>query len=129
VGLLYTQRTGSVNRLRAALDGYGVPYYWMNEDSAAKRTLPDTDTVWLLTVHAAKGMEFPIVFLFATEALRVDGEDPAVAGRFARVGYVGMTRARDLLTVTYTRPNGIIEKLRTSNDVEQWTWPDDYELD
>lgn len=92
IGLLYTQRAGSVNRLRAMLDAGAVPHYWVNEDPSSKRTMPDTDTMRLLTVHAAKGLEFPVVFLFGLEALRVDSEDSDAALRFARVGYVGMTR-------------------------------------
>jgi superfamily I DNA/RNA helicase len=129
IGLLYTQRVGCVNRLRAMLDSDHVPYYWVNEDGSSKRSMPDFDAVRLLTVHAAKGLEFPVVFLFGLEALRLENADAATALRFARVGYVGMTRAQDLLTITYTRPNRIIEQLRSCDDVEQWTWPDDYHSD
>jgi DNA helicase-2/ATP-dependent DNA helicase PcrA len=98
------------------LDADHVPYYWVNEDGSSKRSMPDFDAVRLLTVHAAKGLEFPVVFLFGLEALRLE-DDAAAALRFARVGYVGMTRAQDLLTITFTRPNRIIEQLRSC---EQW---------
>ena len=129
IGLLYTQRAGSVNRLRAMLDAHHIPYYWVNKDPASRRAMPDDDSVRLLTVHAAKGLEFPVVFLFGLEALKIDGVDASTATRFNRIAYVGMTRAEDLLTITYTRPNRMLQQLRASDTVEQWTWPDDYSLE
>ncbi len=61
---------------------------------------PRADRVKLLTLHAAKGLEFPVVFLLdsgdAGKRLRSDMEEER------RVFYVGMTRARDRLDILYT---------------------------
>ena len=66
----------------------------------------------LLTVHAAKGLEFPVVFLFGAEAIELpqDIENASAAeANWSRVLYVGMTRATDLLYLTYTRLKGAVE--------------------
>ena len=55
-----------------------------------------------MTVHGAKGYEFDVVVLFRLEALPSPVGDDEAARR-ASVGFVGMTRARDQLIVTYTR--------------------------
>ena len=62
------------------------------------------DSVTLMTMHAAKGLEFPVVFLVGME----DGlfpssraEDEASLEEERRLAYVGMTRAMKKLFLTY----------------------------
>ncbi len=68
--------------------------------------LRDTgETVTLLTLHAAKGLEYGVVFLTGLE----DGlmphqrsfEDPEGMAEERRLLYVGITRSRDLLYLSY----------------------------
>jgi DNA helicase-2/ATP-dependent DNA helicase PcrA len=64
----------------------------------------DADKVSLLTMHAAKGLEFPVVFLTGFEegifpsAKSMESRDGVLEER--RLCYVGMTRARERLYVT-----------------------------
>ena len=65
------------------------------------------DRVSLLTMHAAKGLEFPVVFVVGMEAGLVPfswgasmPEDEATQGEERRLFYVAMTRAKDRLFLT-----------------------------
>jgi DNA helicase-2/ATP-dependent DNA helicase PcrA len=89
------------------------------DDPATAEVDPDADAVAVLTVHKAKGLEFPVVFMTGL----VDGRFPARTRREQlalpvalvhevlpegdprvqeerRLFYVGMTRARDELVLT-----------------------------
>lgn len=66
------------------------------------------DKVTLMTLHAAKGLEFPIVFMVGLEEgifphSRVYDAGPAELEEERRLCYVGMTRARQELHLTYAR--------------------------
>jgi superfamily I DNA/RNA helicase len=67
----------------------------------------DADRVTMMTVHAAKGREWPIVIMLGSEDDQyVFPIDPDVEDA-RRHFYVGMTRARDLLIITHaTHVNG-----------------------
>lgn len=64
------------------------------------------DSVTLMTIHAAKGLEFPVVFIVGMEEgilphARVQEDGPAALEEERRLCYVGMTRAREELHVSY----------------------------
>jgi len=63
------------------------------------------DSVQLMTLHAAKGLEFPLVFIVGLEEGLFPSsqslEDPARLAEERRLCYVGMTRAQRLLYLTY----------------------------
>lgn len=67
-----------------------------------------TDKVTLMTLHAAKGLEFPVVFMVGLEEgifphSRVYEAGPAELEEERRLCYVGMTRAQEELHLTYAR--------------------------
>lgn len=64
------------------------------------------DTVTLMTLHAAKGLEFPVVFMVGMEEgilphSRVFESGPSELEEERRLCYVGMTRAREELHLSY----------------------------
>ena len=65
------------------------------------------DAVVLMTVHAAKGLEFPVVFLAGMEdgifpSQQNLGEEEEMSEE-RRLAYVAITRARDMLYITHAR--------------------------
>ncbi|WBB55746.1 UvrD-helicase domain-containing protein [Verrucosispora sp. WMMD573] len=68
---------------------------------------PRAEAVTLLTLHAAKGLEFPVVFLVGAEdgmlPLRWPGTTPdeAAVAEERRLFFVGLTRAQDRLYVSH----------------------------
>ncbi|MFD7652854.1 3'-5' exonuclease [Actinosynnema sp. NPDC059797] len=125
IAILVTKRAGTLRRLQNALNTRQVPYELVDRANADTFD-PSAPTVKLLTVHSGKGHEFPVVVLFGLEALPVSVDDRT--RQQERVGFVGATRAKDQLLITYTRANAHLERLiELGDDVRRWIWPDDYE--
>ena len=68
---------------------------------------PDADAVTLMTLHNAKGLEFPVVFISGLEdglfPLSRAYDAPAELEEERRLFYVGITRAENKLFLTYAR--------------------------
>ena len=69
----------------------------------------ESDYVLLMTLHSAKGLEFPNVFLAGMEDgifpsyMTITGDDPSELEEERRLCYVGITRAMQHLTLTCAR--------------------------
>jgi DNA helicase-2/ATP-dependent DNA helicase PcrA len=75
------------------------------------------DQVVLMTLHAAKGLEFPVVFLVGLEQGLLPhalSETPREIEEERRLCYVGMTRAKDELHLTYALSRGSYEGRRSA---------------
>jgi DNA helicase-2/ATP-dependent DNA helicase PcrA len=70
----------------------------------------DVGQVTLITLHSAKGLEFPTAFIVGVEegllpisrAIEEEASNPAAIEEERRLFYVGITRAERLLYLTYT---------------------------
>jgi len=71
--------------------------------------LPNHDSVKVVTMHASKGLEFPVVLIPGIGYMPHPRED---AAHEARLLYVGMTRAMDRLVVTHHADSGFATRLR-----------------
>ncbi|WP_273805532.1 MULTISPECIES: DNA helicase II [unclassified Pseudomonas] len=101
------------------------------------------DSVQLMTLHSAKGLEFPLVFLAGMEEglfpHKMSLEEPGRLEEERRLAYVGVTRAMRRLVMSYAEtrrlygsetynkvsrfvrevPDGLIQEVRLSNAVKQ----------
>jgi DNA helicase-2/ATP-dependent DNA helicase PcrA len=66
---------------------------------------PGVDAPTLLTLHSAKGLEFPVVFITGLEEGLLPHsrsfDEPEEMAEERRLAYVGLTRAKDRLFLTY----------------------------
>jgi DNA helicase-2/ATP-dependent DNA helicase PcrA len=114
------QRWANVLELRSDLEKYdllppseALPTYLEQVALVADvDALDETDRgrVTLITLHSAKGLEFPIVFIAGVEegllpisrAVEAEFSDPMPLEEERRLFYVGITRAEKLLYLTFT---------------------------
>ncbi len=87
------------------LDGMVARLALMDILERQEEDKPDNDAVHLLTLHAAKGLEFPHVFLVGMEEEllphRTSIEEDNIEEE-RRLAYVGITRAQRTLTFSYS---------------------------
>ncbi len=107
------------------------------------------DCVQLMTLHSAKGLEFPLVFMAGLEEglfpHQKSTEEPGRLSEERRLAYVGMTRAMELLYLSYAEsrrlhgqtlfgrpsrfvgelPPGLVEDVRPRMQVSQARAPRD----
>ncbi|MCW8907749.1 MAG: UvrD-helicase domain-containing protein, partial [Sedimenticola sp.] len=104
---------------------------------------PFEDCVQLMTLHSAKGLEFPLVFIAGVEEKlfphSMSADDPERLEEERRLCYVGMTRAMQQLYLTYAEsrrlhgsenyplpsrflreiPAGLVQEVRTRSQISR----------
>jgi DNA helicase-2/ATP-dependent DNA helicase PcrA len=103
---------------------------------------PDSGKVSLMTLHAAKGLEFQVVFLVGLEEGILPHERSLAGGddleEERRLFFVGITRAKDLLTITMAQhrvvrgqflrctPSQFLYEIGFSAEDADRSWQDNY---
>ena len=84
-------------------------------DTDTDAYFPRAEKVSLMTMHAAKGLEFPVVFIAGCEndliPLNREGAEPADIAEERRLFYVAMTRAMERLYLTRAKKRSIYGEL------------------
>ncbi len=112
---------------------------------------PGDDCVQLMTLHSAKGLEFPLVFLVGLEEglfpHKMSSEEEGRLEEERRLCYVGITRAEKQLVISYAEqrrlygdtlygvpsrfikeiPNDLIEEIRPKTKARNNSWPASYD--
>jgi DNA helicase-2/ATP-dependent DNA helicase PcrA len=109
-------------RLNALADRYSSPCDLL--DALRLEQDPDFldkmgEKVSLMTMHAAKGLEFPVVFVTGCENGTIpfarDGKNVEDPDEERRLFYVAMTRAKEMLYLTYARKRRIFGREQQRN--------------
>lgn len=105
------------------------------DEEPDKEAMANSDAVKLMTLHSAKGLEFPKVYMVGMEEgllphkRTIDGHDGEIAEE-RRLCYVGVTRAQNSLTLTRaatrrkwgkprpTMPSRFLSEMRSSHKEE-----------
>ena len=100
--LVSAARDYEIREPEASLNGFVDRLSLLSEADEEKGA--DDARVWLMTLHAAKGLEFPVVLMVGLEEglfphMRSRDDDDALEEE-RRLCYVGMTRARARLVLT-----------------------------
>lgn len=82
---------------------YCIKYKTYNVCESCSTARQDTDCVTLITVHSAKGLEWDTVLL-SLKSFSIDSEA-------SRLFYVGLTRAKERLLLTYTKKQQFLADL------------------
>lgn len=130
------QRLENIKELRSVAIAFPkITQFLENVSLVEQESMPDLpvgrqvpqegkrDVVTLMTLHAAKGLEFPVVFMVGMEeglfphSRALMDKDELEEER--RLCYVGMTRARERLILTHARKRLFFGQ-RTSNTVSRF---------
>jgi DNA helicase-2/ATP-dependent DNA helicase PcrA len=95
---LFEPEDETVSPLQAFLDSAAL-------DAGEGQADPYEDSIQMMTLHSAKGLEFPLVFIAGMEENlfphQMSLEEPGRLEEERRLAYVGITRAMKKLVVTY----------------------------
>ena len=116
-------------------------------DNPAQAEIEDVDTIKLLTIHSAKGLEFPMVYLVNLVSDRFPSRerkeliplpDELVKEKYLnanyhlqeerRLLYVGITRAQEELTLTWAKNYGGIRDKKPSGFLSELKLPHEINL-
>ena len=100
--LVSAARDYEIREPEASLNGFVDRLSLLSETDDEKGS--EDAGIWLMTLHAAKGLEFPVVFIVGLEEglfphMR-SRDDPEALEEERRLCYVGMTRAQTRLVLT-----------------------------
>ena len=113
--LVSAARDYEIREPDATLQGFVDQLSLLSETDEAQGS--EDAGVWLMTLHAAKGLEFPVVFIVGLEEgllPHMRSRDDEELEEERRLCYVGMTRARTRLVLTSARRRRIFGEYQDS---------------
>jgi superfamily I DNA/RNA helicase len=88
-----------------------IPVEWINASRESRHYQPEEPSIKLMTMHASKGLEFPVVFIPGLGFMPSPNLAPEPE---ARLLYVSMTRAIDHLILTCDRPSAFVRRVEAA---------------
>ncbi|MBS1114353.1 MAG: ATP-dependent helicase PcrA [Nitrospirae bacterium] len=117
MAMLDEERRQNIGELISASEGKNIQEF---VDKASLLThsdhISEGDDISLMTLHNAKGVEFPVVFVTGLEEgllpyFKANGNDDEISEE-RRLFYVGITRAKDFLVLSGARKRRLYAKLQ-----------------
>ncbi|MFD2028421.1 3'-5' exonuclease [Promicromonospora aerolata] len=128
IAVVIPRYKGTLRFICPALEAMKIPFTTVVTKEDKKNFDRTTNTVKIITPHSAKGHEFPVVFLFGLDTLKAFDPTDGESLKIGRACFVGATRAKDQLLITYTKHNSYLNILSADETyVRRWLWPDQYE--
>ncbi|RPI37113.1 MAG: hypothetical protein EHM53_11330 [Methanoregulaceae archaeon] len=90
-----------------------APVTWLNEDYYS-RTKVFEKSIKVQTVASSKGLQYRVVFVMWADLF--SPRSPSDMDLQKRFLYVALTRASDVLVITYSETNEFIERMESSGD-------------
>jgi DNA helicase-2/ATP-dependent DNA helicase PcrA len=91
---------------------------WLALRSDLDNLAEDNDAITLMTIHSAKGLEFPVVFIAGMEESVfphfMSAEDRKGVEEERRLAYVAITRAKSMLHLSYTLSRSLYGQRRNN---------------
>lgn len=109
IAILYRSRFMG-EQIYSRFQGTPIPIEWVNRTITSRDFRASEPSVKLMTMHASKGLEFPVVLIPGLGYLPVFGKP---IGEEARLLYVAMTRAIDRLILSGDRDSRFVRRLET----------------
>jgi hypothetical protein len=117
IAILYTMKKPNPRLLNSipgmfasALDQAGIMNKWLSEDYRTKRSHDiTTNSVTITTIHSVKGLDYACVFLVGLDELKPC--DRWIEEQITSLAYVGITRARYQLYITYVEQTELIKEI------------------
>ncbi|MFT8312715.1 MAG: 3'-5' exonuclease [Clostridium sp.] len=118
--------TNYIDILESTFSNKGIPYFIMSKSGNTKSKFRmDMGKVNISTIHSVKGLDFKYVYICGINNRLLDSIDES-----KKLLYVGMTRARDILKVTYSENNNvIIEDLLKAKINSNREYKNDYKVE
>ena len=90
-----------IDIIKRTLNEYGIDHYWITENDQSKRSFNKEDgKVKISTIDSSKGLDYQAVFIVNVDSMPFPLEDDEE--REVSLLYIGMTRAKDYLCLSYS---------------------------
>jgi hypothetical protein len=105
-----THQTPIIDIIQRSLKDAGLPYFWITENDVSKRSYEKEDgKVKISTIDSSKGLDFRAVFIVNVDSMPFPLEENKE--REVSLLYIGMTRAKEYLCLSYSRESEFTQYL------------------
>ena len=107
-----THKLNVIDVIQRSLSKEAIPFYWITENEHSKRTFEkDDNSVKISTIDSSKGLDFQAVFIVNIDNMPFPLEDDKE--REVSLLYIGMTRAKQYLCLSYSAESEFTEYLES----------------